>query len=79
MVIKKWHPQDFGFFPVFGKENTWQHGAYELRSFPNGMWLLRRKAKEKTEIKIMVKFYYYIEETDVEFAEWLLHKRLTKK
>jgi len=77
-MVKRWHPQDFGFFPVYGKENAWQHGSYELRSFPNGMWLLRRKSKAGTAVKLMVKFYYYIEDTDVEFAQWLLQKRLTK-
>lgn len=75
---KSWHPTDFGFFKVPDKESLFISGNYELRGFPNEMWLLRRKQRKGTAEVWMVKFYYLIRFNDYEFANWLLNKRLSK-
>jgi hypothetical protein len=77
-IVNKWHPLDYGFYYSPEKENMWLHRQYELRSFPNDMWLLRRKMNKDDKQTWSIKFYYMIKQEDVEFADWLLRKRLNK-
>lgn len=73
----QWAPTDFGFFMDINRPDVFYNGQYELRRFPEYMWLLRRKIN-KEDAKYAVKFYYMILDTDYEFADWLLNKRLHK-
>lgn len=73
-----WSPLDYGFFYSPDKENVFVHGKYELRSFPNNMWLLRRKIQKDGKEIWSIKFYYMVLQEDIEFATWLLRKRLNK-
>lgn len=77
-VVKTWHPTDFGFFGTPDRPDIWVNGQYELRRFPEDMWLLRRKIRKDDRQQQAVKFYYLILNTDYEFANWLLNRRLHK-
>lgn len=76
-TVKTWIPTDFGFYRDVEREDVYKNGNYELRRFPNEMWLLRRRLPEGKH-KYAVKFYYRIAYTDYDFANWLLNKRLKK-
>lgn len=75
---KSWHPTDFGFYEDVERPGVYYNGNYQLRRFPEDMWLLRRKKKISEKVEYVVKFYYMIKYTDYEFANWLLSKRLNK-
>lgn len=77
-VAKTWHPTDFGFYEDVDKPGVYYNGSYQLRRFPEDMWLLRRKKKKGEVTEFVVKFYYLIKYEDYEFANWLLSKRLNK-
>jgi hypothetical protein len=77
-IENRWHPTDYGFYRDINRGDVFYNGNYELRSFPEDMWLLRRKIKKGTLTAYAVKFYYLIKQTDCEFAGWLLSKRLNK-
>lgn len=77
-IVSVWHPNDYGFYYAPDRENIFLHGQYELRSFPNDMWLLRRRIVKDSKQTWSIKFYYMVKQEDVEFATWLLSKRLNK-
>ena len=77
-IQESWHPTDFGFYGDINRPDVYYNGSYELRSCGNDMWLLRRKKNKGNITQQMVKFYYVILQTDYEFANWLLNKRLNK-
>lgn len=77
-VVQRWHPTDFGFFGDINRPDVYFNGNYELRRFPEDMWLLRRRLKKGTLVQYAVKFYYMVLLEDYEFANWLLNRRLNK-
>ena len=76
--VKAWYPTDFGFYEDIDKPGVFYNGQYQLRRFPEDMWLLRRKRIKNNTNEYVVKFYYLLKAEDYDFADWLLNKRLNK-
>jgi len=76
----EWSPIDFGFTCIrqSGKmeEVVWAKDNFRVRYLGNGYWLCTKKIKKATKTEIVVNFCKEIRPEDVEFAAWLLEKRL---
>ena len=72
-----WKPEELGWLRS-DISGVYYKGLYELRKdrmMPNG-WICRKKVREGNIVKILVKFYQYIPENDVDFAKKILNEYL---
>lgn len=76
----EWTPEEFGFNCVRRHDTyegcIWRKGAFELRYLGNNYWLCRKSRNKGDVQEQVVNFCKEIRPEDIEFAEWLLYKRL---
>ena len=79
-VLFEWSPIDFGFTVIRQaatmEQVVWAKKQFRLRYLGNNYWLCTKMIKKSNKKEIVTNFCKEIRPEDVEFATWLLERRL---